>query len=135
MQPLKVLILDDEPIVGRYLTPALARYGIDVESFEDPDKAMARLNEAEFDIVITDIRMRGTDGLKMLEWTRSKFTHTKVIVITGYGSREVEREALIRGAFAFIRKPFKPRELRLAINSAAKALGRPGIEPTEGAEP
>jgi len=132
MRALKVLILDDESIVGRQLVPALSRYGIDVEAFEDPDRAMARIREKEFDVVVSDVRTKGMDGLKILEWIRSRTTHTKVILITGYGSREVEREALSKGAFDFINKPFKPRELRLAIDKAARALGHPGLESTEG---
>jgi DNA-binding NtrC family response regulator len=135
MRPLKVLILDDEPIVGRHLKPALSKHGIDAEVFEDPDRAVARINETAFDVVVTDIRMKGIDGLKVLEWVRSRSTDTKVILITGYGSREVEREALTRGAFAFITKPFKPRDLRHAIDRAARALGHPGIEPPEGTAP
>jgi DNA-binding NtrC family response regulator len=132
VRPLKVMILDDEPIVGRHLKPTLSKYGIDAEVFEDPDKAVARINETEFDVVVTDIRMKGMDGLKVLEWIRSRSAHTRVIIITAYGSREVEKEALIGGAFAFITKPFKPRDLRHAIDRAVRALGHPGIEPPEG---
>jgi DNA-binding NtrC family response regulator len=133
MRPLKVLILDDEPIVGRHLKPALSRDGMDVEIFEDPNQAVARINETEFDVVVSDIRMKGMDGLKVLDMVVSKSARTKVILITGYGSREVEREALIRGAFDFISKPFKPQDLRIAINKAAKALGHPGAGPIETA--
>jgi DNA-binding NtrC family response regulator len=127
MKPLKVLILDDEPIVGRHLRPALCRYGFDVETFENPDQAIARINETEFDVVVTDIRMKGMDGLRVLEMVMAKSMRTKVIFITGYASREIEREALSKGAFGFIAKPFKPAELHMAINQAAKALGHPGI--------
>ncbi len=135
MRPLKVLILDDEPIVGRQLKPTLTRYGIEVEVFEDPSQAVARISEIDFDIVVTDIRMKGMDGLEVLDTVMSKSTRTKVIIITGYASRDVEREALVRGAFDFIAKPFKPQALRLAINKAAKALGHPGIEPAETVKP
>ncbi len=131
MQPLKVLILDDEPIIGRQLRPALSKYGIDVEIFESPDQAVTRINETEFDIVVSDIQMKGMDGLRVLDAVISKSRRTKVIIITGYATEEVEREALVRGAFDFIAKPFKPHDLRLAINKAAKALGHPGIGPLE----
>jgi DNA-binding NtrC family response regulator len=134
VKPLKVLILDDEPIVGRHLKPALCRFGFDVEAFEDPGQAIARINETEFDVVVTDLRMKGMDGLKVLELVMAKSIRTKVIFITGYASREVEREALSKGAFGFIAKPFKPVELHLAINSAARALGHPGVRFPENAE-
>jgi DNA-binding NtrC family response regulator len=131
VQPLKVLILDDEPIVGRRLKPALSKYGLDVEVFEDPNLAVARINETEFDIIVTDVRMEAMDGLKVLETVMAKSTKTKVIIITGYATVELAREALVKGAFDFIAKPFKPNDLRAVINKAAKALGHPGIGPIE----
>jgi DNA-binding NtrC family response regulator len=134
LKPLKVLILDDEPIVGRHLKPALCRYGFDVETFESPDRAIARINETEFDVVVTDIRMKGMDGLRVLELVMAKSARTKVIFITGYASREIEREALSKGVFGFIAKPFKPADLYLAINDAAKALGYPGTQSPENVE-
>jgi DNA-binding NtrC family response regulator len=134
MPPLKLLILDDEPIVGKRLKPALAKYGIDVEIFEDPHQAVARINETEFDIVVSDVRMEAMDGLKVLETVRSKSSRTKVIIISGYATVEVAREALVKGAFDFIAKPFKPNDLRLVINKAAKALGYPGIGTLEDQE-
>jgi DNA-binding NtrC family response regulator len=112
----------------------LSKHGIDVEVFEDPNRAVARISEKEFDIVVSDVRMEAMDGLKVLETVMSKSTRTKVIIITGYATVEVAREALIKGAFDFIAKPFKPNDLRLVINKAAKALGHPGIGPIETAE-
>ena len=124
MKPLKVLILDDEPIVGRQLKRTLTRYGLDVEIFEKPDEAIARIEETKFDVVVSDIRMKGIDGLQVLDYVRARSMRTKVIIITGYTSRDVETEALAKGAFDFIAKPFKPRDLLLVINKAAGALGR-----------
>ena len=128
---LQVMTLDDEPIVGKRLKPALAKYGIDVEVFEDPVKAVKRLDEKEFDIVVTDVRMEEINGIQVLEHILSKSKHTKVIIITGYATVEVAREALVKGAFEFIAKPFKPNDLRAVIDRAAKALGHPGIQQDE----
>lgn len=128
---LQVMTLDDEPIVGKRLKPALAKYGIDVEVFEDPVKAVNRLDEKEFDIVVTDVRMEEINGIQVLEHILSKNKHTKVIIITGYATVEVAREALVKGAFEFIAKPFKPNDLRAVIDRAAKALGHPGIKQDE----
>lgn len=128
MKPLRVLILDDEPIVGRQLKQTLTRYGVDVETFEKPDQAIARMEETRFNVVVSDIRMKGINGLQVIEWVKTKSMRTKVIIITGYTSREAEREALAKGAFDFIIKPFKPRDLLLSINKAAQALGRTGTE-------
>jgi DNA-binding NtrC family response regulator len=119
----QVLILDDEPIVGKRLVPALAKLGCEVESYEDPKKALERIEAKTFDIVVTDIRMEEIDGIEILEKVKEKSDHTKVIMITGYATVEVAREALGKGAFDFIAKPFKPNDLREVIVRAAEALG------------
>ena len=124
---LKVMVLDDEPIVGKRLKPTLEKSGFDVEVFESPQKALHRLNEQEFDIVVTDLRMEEVDGIKILEHIMSNCQNTRVILITGYATVEVAREALVKGAFDFIAKPFKPRDLRAVINKAALSLGYKGI--------
>jgi DNA-binding NtrC family response regulator len=124
-KPLEVLLLDDEPIVGRRLKPALNKIGCSVEVFEDPKKAIERMDEKEFHIVVTDIRMEGMDGLQVLAHVQEKFPNTKVIMITGYAKIDLAREAMGRGVFDFIAKPFKPDDLRRIILAAAKALGIP----------
>jgi CheY-like chemotaxis protein len=120
---LHVMILDDEPIVGKRLQPTLTKAGFEVEFFEDPAKALVRLKEKEFDIVVTDLRMEGLDGIHVLEHIMERCKHTRVILITGYATVEVAREALVKGAFDFIAKPFKPRDLTAVVNKAALSLG------------
>ena len=124
---IQILILDDEPIVGKRLGPALAKMGGEVEVFENPHQALARIQEKTFDIVVTDIRMEDIDGIDILEKVKAKSEHTKVIMITGYATVEVAREALGKGAFDFIAKPFKPNDLREVIVRAADALGFKGL--------
>ncbi|MBW1849949.1 MAG: response regulator [Deltaproteobacteria bacterium] len=120
---LEVLLLDDEPIVGKRLKPALTKIGCDVEVFQEPKKALERIREKEFDIVVTDIRMDEIDGMQVLENVISKSPRTKVIMITGYAMMSLAREAMDKGAFDFIAKPFQPDDLRKVIAKAAKALG------------
>ncbi len=122
-----VMIVDDEPIVGKRLQPALSKHGFEVEVFEDPAQALQRLNDKEFDIVVTDLRMENVDGIQVLEHIMSTCKHTRVILITGYATVEVAREALVKGAFDFIAKPFKPKDLRAVINKAALSLGHDGV--------
>lgn len=125
---LRVMVLDDEPIVGKRLHQALTKHGFEVEVFEDPAKAISRLGEAHFDIVVTDLRMEEVNGIQVLEYITSNCKNTRVILITGYATVEVAREALVKGAFDFIAKPFKPRDLRAAINKAALSLGFRAVE-------
>ena len=124
---LSVLILDDEPIVGKRLGPALEKSGFEVGRFKHPAAALARIDEKEFDIVVTDLRMEGIDGIGILEHVMQRCKHTRVILITGYATVEVAREALVKGAFDFISKPFKPKDLRAVINKAALSLGHKAI--------
>ena len=122
---LEVLLLDDEPIVGRRLKPALDKIGCQVEVFENPKEAVARINEKEFDIVVTDIRMEEMDGIQVLEHVQARWPRTKVILITGYAKMDLAREAMGKGVFDFIAKPFRPDDLRRIIMNAAEALGSP----------
>jgi DNA-binding NtrC family response regulator len=122
-EKLEVLLLDDEPIVGKRLKPALAKIGCDVEVFQEPKKALERISEKKFDIVVTDIRMDEIDGMQVLEQVLSNSPKTKVIMITGYAMMSLAREAMEKGAFDFIAKPFQPDDLRRVIAKAAQALG------------
>ena len=124
-QPLQILLLDDEPIVGKRLKPALTKIGCEVEVFQDPISALTRIKEKTFNIVVTDIRMDEMDGMQVLEHVLAKSPDTKVIMITGYAMIALAREAMEKGAFDFIAKPFKPDDLRKVISKAAEALGSP----------
>lgn len=119
---LKIMIIDDEHIVGKRLKSALESSGEQVETFEDGEKALERFNESPFDIVVTDIRMEKIDGIEILEKVQARAPKTKVIIITGYATVEVAREALSKGAFDFIAKPFKPGDLREIIQRASNEL-------------
>jgi len=121
-QALRIMVIDDEQIVGKRLKSALEKTGHIVETFEDGRSALQRFDEQTFDIVVTDIRMDEIDGIEILEQVTARSKHTKVIIITGYATVEVAREALSKGAFDFIAKPFKPSDLRIIINRAAKML-------------
>jgi DNA-binding NtrC family response regulator len=122
-QQLKLLLVDDEPIVGKRLKPALEKIGCTVETVEDPHAALERIQQENFQIVVTDIRMEGTDGIQILEHVMRKSPQTKVIMITGYAMMATAREAMEKGAFDFIAKPFEPDELRAIVEKAARALG------------
>lgn len=117
-----ILILDDEPIVGERLKQALEKEGHQVEIFINPHLALERVSEKTFDIVVTDIRMDDINGIEILERVRAMSERTKVVMITGYATLEVARESLAKGAFDFIAKPFKLREIRGVIQKAVDAL-------------
>ena len=120
---IRVMVVDDEAIVGKRLRPALEKEGYEVEVFGGGEQALERLGERDFDIVVTDIRMDRVDGMQLLEHIVSTSPRTKVVLITGYATVELAREALLKGAFDFIAKPFKPADLRAVLRKAVKALG------------
>ncbi|MBU1170910.1 MAG: response regulator [Proteobacteria bacterium] len=122
MKNIKIMVIDDESIVGKRLKPALEKTGAQVETFEDPESALAHFYENPTDIVVTDIRMDKIDGIEILDRVLAKSGQTKVIIITGYATVEIAREALSKGAFDFIAKPFKPSDLRVIIERAAQDL-------------
>ncbi len=127
-----ILIVDDEPIVGERLKAFLTNDGHRVETFQDPRRAMERLEEGLFDIVISDIRMGEIGGIEILEKAIERSPHSAVVIITGYATLELARESLAKGAFDFIAKPFKLKEIRKTIQKAVDSLdesGRGGERP------
>jgi len=123
-KPIEILILDDEPMVGQRLKPALIKEGYRVEVYTAPKEAVARLEEKIFDIVVTDIRMEELDGLQVLESVLKRSPRTRVIMITGYATLEMAHESLDKGAFDFIAKPFRIGKIRETILKAAQTLGK-----------
>lgn len=119
---LDICIIDDEIVVCKRLAQALTRDKHSVETFVDSRSAIERINEKSFDIVVTDIRMDNIDGMEVLEYIIKKGDKTKVIMISGYATIEIAREAQAKGAFDFISKPFKPQDLREIISKAAEEL-------------
>jgi DNA-binding NtrC family response regulator len=120
--PFIILILDDESMVGQRLKPALEKEGYRVETFTDPKDAVARLDEKNFDVVVTDICMEGLDGMEVLARIRQRSADTKVIMITGFATLEMAHESLKQGAFDFIAKPFRIGKIRDTIFKAVKVL-------------
>ena len=106
-QRTQILILDDEPIVCKRLRPAFQKAGYEVEAFTDSTSAMARIEQKRFDIVITDLKMEGTDGMRFLTRVKEIRPETSVIVITGFATSETAKESFRKGAFDFVAKPFK----------------------------
>jgi DNA-binding NtrC family response regulator len=119
------MIIDDEEIVCKRLKPAIEKMGCEVEAFQDPVAALKRIEEQPFDVIVTDVRMDEIDGIQVLERARSTSAETRVIVITGYAMMALAREAMQKGAFDFVSKPFKPNDIRAVIMRAAEDMGKP----------
>jgi DNA-binding NtrC family response regulator len=114
----QILILDDEPIVWKRLKPALEKEGYEVEAFTQSSRAMRRVKEKEFDIVVTDLKMEGVDGMEFLTDVKTRSPKTEVIVITGFATMETAKESFKKGVFDFVAKPFKRGELLEIVKKA-----------------
>ena len=121
-QKTKVLILDDEPIVLKRLKPALEKSGYDVEAFSRSLEASNRIMEKEFDIVITDLKMEGIDGMEFLTRVKDRSPLTEVIVITGFATMETAKESFKKGVFDFLAKPFKLVEIKDVVAKAESKI-------------
>ncbi len=115
-----VLVLDDEPMVGERLKDHLEKNGYAVEVFTDSQQAIDRLARKRFDVVITDLKMEGPNGLDVLQFVRGESHGTQVIIITGFGSMETAREAEYSGVFEFVNKPFTLDAIEAVTKKAAR---------------
>lgn len=129
----EILIVDDEPIVGERLRGFIEKDGHRVETFVDPAAALKRMEAKDFDIVISDIRMEEIDGIQVMKKVLERSRNTKVIMITGYATLELAREALTKGAFDFIAKPFKVKEIRRTIKRAVESIEHNGQQTARAA--
>ncbi len=112
---LSILVLDDEPIVCKRLKPALEKLGFQVDTFTQSEEAVNRIKEKTYDLIITDLKMEGIDGMQFLEEVKKRSSRTEVIVITGFATMETAKEAFRKGVFDFIAKPFKIGEIQQSV--------------------
>lgn len=117
---IQVMVLDDELTVCERLKDFLEREGMKVETFLDSSSALETLESKRFDVIVTDLKMKGPTGLDVLITTKRMELPTQVIVITGYRTIESTRAAEVVGSYAFLDKPFHLDELRSLVKKAAK---------------
>lgn len=120
----RILILDDEPIVGERLKISLEREGFYVEAFSSSVEAINRLKEECYDVLVTDLKMSRPDGIEVLRVAKQFCPDVKPVVITGFATRKTAEEALRSGAVEFIAKPFKISQLKSLITSLLKENGQ-----------
>lgn len=120
---LQVLVIDDDAVVGRSFDRVLSEKGYDVSTVLSGEEAMETMEETNFDVVFTDIKMPGIDGLEVTERIKARCPWTPVVVITGYGTDENESKAAVLGASGFVRKPLTPEMIESitlkAVNDSA----------------
>jgi ATP-dependent Lon protease len=117
----RVLIVDDEEIARKNLSHVLVKEDYDVVTAGDGEAALRELETGEFDVVLTDLRMGKIDGMDLLDRIRVRTPDTKVIMVTGFATVPSAIEAMQKGAFHYIAKPFKLDEVRTTIKRALES--------------
>jgi two-component system response regulator PilR (NtrC family) len=129
MEKRKILVVDDERSMREFLGIMLAKEGYGVTQCPDGETALKQMAEDIFDLVIMDIRMPKMDGIAVLERIKEIAPETIVIMITAFASTDTAVQAMKKGAYDYITKPFKIDEIKLIIRNALekKALEKENI--------
>lgn len=104
----QVLVIDDDAVVGRSFERVLTEKGYDVVTALSGEEGLKDMDSTDYDLVFTDIKMPGIDGIEVAERIKAKCPWTPVVVITGYGTEENEARASVLGVNGFVRKPLTP---------------------------
>jgi CheY-like chemotaxis protein len=118
----KLLVVDDDPVVGASFNRVLSGKGYIVVSAENGADALAKLQSEKFDAVFTDLRMPGMDGLQVAEKVRAAQPWTPVVIVTGYGSPASEARARAAGVSDFLNKPLSPEMIEESADKAVRTV-------------
>jgi len=114
----RVLVVDDEENLRHMLQTLLKREGYEPVGVPSVDSALRELGNLPYDIIITDLRMPGGNGMDLVDEVRRRNLDATVVVMTAFGSKEVAIEAMKRGAYDYLSKPFEADELILLLRKA-----------------
>lgn len=126
----KILVVDDDPVVGTSFDRVLSRKGYQVIKALNAHEALEQLRKDEVDAVYTDIKMPGMTGLEFAEKVKARRPWTPVVIVTGYGTEADERRAMEAGVAAFLHKPLSPEMIEESANEVLHAA----LPPTAAAE-
>ncbi len=120
----RVMVIDDEKIVGDMAKMSLEQDGYQVETFLNAGPALERLKDEKFDVVVTDLKMKGIDGMEVLRTVKKLYPETKVIMITAFANLDTAIEALRGDVHDFFPKPVRIKELKSSIVRALAEKGQ-----------
>src|SRR5687767_12266914 len=114
-----VLVVDDDAAIAKVLVALLGQRGLDATSVGSGEEAVKALEERPFDIVLSDVRMPGMDGMQLLDHVTARYPDLPIVLVTAHGSVALAVDAMKRGAADFVQKPFEKEEIGYVV---AKAL-------------
>lgn len=121
-QPIRSVVVDDDRSIGGILEELISRPHVAVKVFSNAREAVRFIGHQPVDIVITDLVMPDVSGLDVLSLAKKSNPDSIVIIITGHGNLETAIEAVRKGAYDYIKKPFKLDEIEIAFNNAVEKI-------------
>jgi DNA-binding NtrC family response regulator len=117
----RILAVDDEPDMLSLIKMIIEGYSDhEVTTTNNPMEVAALLSKERFDLIITDLKMPGLDGMELLELAKKYDEDASILMITAFGSLAIAEEAVARGAFDYLSKPFRKEQLLLTIDKAMR---------------
>ena len=123
MNQSRILVVDDEAIARENLEHVLRKDGYHVETADSGINALKKLSNTEFDLVMTDLKMKQVDGMEVLARTKEQYPDTEVVMLTAYATVATAIEAMQKGAYHYIPKPYKIDEVRMIVKRALEKKG------------
>lgn len=120
VRPFQVLVVDDEEIARTNLEHILKKEGYQVKTAENGLKAIEKIQNQQFDLILTDLKMDKMDGIQLLEAAKDIAPHAAIMMVTGYATVDTAVEALQKGAVHYLSKPIKIDELRASVKQLAE---------------
>lgn len=114
----KVLVVDDDPVVGKSFNRVLTQKGYVVITAANAQEALTKVQEGEYDVVFTDIKMPGMNGIELTERLRVERPWTPVVIVTGFGSKFNQDRAAAAGVSSFLQKPLSPEMIEESLTKA-----------------
>jgi CheY-like chemotaxis protein len=118
----KVLVVDDDPVVGKSFDRVLSEKGYTVSSVPNGSDALDKLGREDYDVVFTDIRMPGMDGIEVAEQIKARRPWIPVVIVTGYGTAADETRAKAAGVSEFLHKPLSPEMIEGSARKAFRVI-------------
>src|SRR6202171_6748222 len=120
-EPARILVVDDDGASRALMAQILAEDGHGVVACSDGAEAVERRDrDGEFDVVVSDIRMVDVDGLEVLDWVHKHAAETPVLLVTAFGNVDGAVDAIRRGAYDYISKPYDVNTIKLVVDRALR---------------